>query len=219
MPLPLMAGALAFKGIKAAAKTKLVKKAGSAILKGVKKTVTAARKAPAVVKKNALPAAKFVGTAAAYEAVGMGIKKATAPRGINPYSELPTRGGAMPGLPALPGRPGALQSPVPMSTGSGQFATMPDVLQLNHPNIRTFYRAPKGYVIVRDPATGQYYGAVRKDVARRAGLWKPAAKPPISATDWKHYKSAKRVEKKLKKIAGPALRKYSRSSPAKGKRK
>jgi hypothetical protein len=77
--------------------------------------------------------------------------------------------------------------------------------------LKTYVRAPRGYVIVRD-ASGRPF-AVNRQIARQFGIWRPAAKPPISATDWKHYKRNKAIEKKLVKIARPALRAHSR--PAK----
>jgi len=82
--------------------------------------------------------------------------------------------------------------------------------------LKIFYRAPKGYVIVKDP-TGRPY-AVMKDVARKFGLWTPPAKPPISATDWKNYKRNKIIEKRLLKIAAPAMRK-KRASGSQPRRK
>lgn len=70
--------------------------------------------------------------------------------------------------------------------------------------LRVYYRAPKGYVVVRDPSGKPY--AVLKSVARSFGLWKPARKPPISATDWKNFKRNQAIEKKLKKIVPARLR-------------
>jgi len=87
---------------------------------------------------------------------------------------------------------------------------VPQFLQqfsLDDSYLRVYYRAPKGYVIIRD-ASGKPYAVLRK-IAQQFGLWKPSARPPISATEWKHYKANKRIEKKLVKIARPALRKHS----------
>lgn len=70
--------------------------------------------------------------------------------------------------------------------------------------LKTYVRAPKGFVVLRD-ASGRPF-AVQKEIAKFFGLWKPAAKPPISATDWKHYKRNKQIEKKLKKVAAPVIR-------------
>lgn len=61
-------------------------------------------------------------------------------------------------------------------------------------------KAPKGYVIV-DMPDGSGKKAVLKSVARSLGLWKPAKKPPISASEWNKLKTADRVRKKAKKIA------------------
>lgn len=126
--------------------------------------------------------------------------------------------GAFRGGPAQPALPQYQTGPLPYSpTATGGKMTdvyargqaLPDVLDPSA--LRQYFRAPKGYVVVRDPASGSIM-AVRKDVARRAGLWKPSAKPPISATDWKHYRSACKVEKVIRKIASREIRKARASS-------
>jgi len=65
--------------------------------------------------------------------------------------------------------------------------------------MKTYFRAPKGYVIVRDAVTGLPH-AVLKSAARSAGLWKPAKKPPISVGDWQCLLKANRTVKKLKQV-------------------
>lgn len=106
---------------------------------------------------------------------------------------------------------GAPALPVPYAGGTAVGSAyagggmLPEVL--DPASLRTYYRAPKGFVIVRDRATGQI-AVVRKDVARRAHLWTPARKPPISAGDWHRYQTARSVEKKLLKIARHALRRH-----------
>lgn len=112
---------------------------------------------------------------------------------------------------------GAGGLPVPWFKGPGGKLQMPwndpripDYLKqfaLDDAYLKTYVRAPKGYVILRD-SSGRPF-AVNKQVARSMGLWKPAAKPPISATDYKHFKRNKTIEKKLRKIAGPVLRKHT----------
>jgi hypothetical protein len=97
---------------------------------------------------------------------------------------------------------------------------IPDYLKqfaLDDAYLKTYVRAPKGYVILRD-SSGRPF-AVNKSVARSMGLWKPAAKPPISATDYKHFKRNKTIEKRLRKIAGPALRRNTTRVAASTKRK
>ena len=97
---------------------------------------------------------------------------------------------------------------------------LPDYLKpyaLDASQLRQFVRAPKGYVIVHDAAGTPY--AILKQIARMYHLWKPSAKPPIRATDYKHYKRNKVIEKKLKKIAGPIYRKHGSRSPAPSSRK
>jgi len=126
-----------------------------------------------------------------------------------------TAGGAG-GLPVpwWKGPGGKLQMP-------GSDPRIPDYLKqfaLDDAYLKPYYRAPKGYVVLRD-GQGRPF-AVNKAIARSMGLWKPSAKPPISATDYKHFKRNKTIEKKLKKIAGPLLRKHTtRSSAPAGKRK
>lgn len=85
-----------------------------------------------------------------------------------------------------------------------QLAQLPVVVE---PNQVMRNRAPAGYVLVRraDPQTGEErVFAVLESVARAMRLVKPRSKPPISATDWKKLKTAKRVETKAKKIAQTA---------------
>jgi hypothetical protein len=71
--------------------------------------------------------------------------------------------------------------------------------------LRPYYRAPRGYVVVRDTQSGKYIG-VRKADARQLGLWRPKPKPPISVRDWHAYKSAIKTEKKIKKVFSHSFR-------------
>lgn len=111
------------------------------------------------------------------------------------------------GLPALPA---GMNLPVP---GMGAPATMgdrsifrndPNVIEAVKPwaiskaNLKTYYRAPKGFVIVYDSAGDPY--ALPRKMAMWLRLWKPAAKPPISVGDWQAVKRADRTVKKMKKI-------------------
>lgn len=122
---------------------------------------------------------------------------------------------------------GGLKSLVPWWKGPGGGLQMPwndpQVAQylkqfsLDDSYLKIYYRAPRGYVVVHDAAGRPY--AVLRQIARQFGIWKPAAKPPISATDWKRYKRNRQIEKKLIKIARPALRAHSRPSAAKPRRK
>jgi len=106
------------------------------------------------------------------------------------------------GMPALPSGGGGGASPFTGTAG----AMLPDVLD---PSLmRQYFKAPKGYVVVRDPSTGNVM-AVRRDIAIRNHLWHAGRKPPISAGDWHKYQIAHRVEKKLAKIARRALAKHS----------
>jgi len=115
-------------------------------------------------------------------------------------------GGGAPALPYAAGTGGAAS---PYAGG----AAMPDIL--DPASLSTYYRAPKGYVIVRNKTQGTI-AAVRKDVARRMGVWHPARKPPISAGDWHRYQTAQSVEKKLLKIARHALRRHGSRGGSRG---
>lgn len=137
-----------------------------------------------------------------------GIQQASLPAIPAAKVQLPAlaAGGATSvGIPWWTGPGGKLQAPWSdpkmASTGMDQYGRP---LVLDDAYLKPYYRAPKGYVVVRDP-NGRPY-AMNKWYARKIGMWKPAAKPPISATDWKHYKRNKAIEKKLKKIVPPSLR-------------
>lgn len=200
MPLPIIAA-----GAIAVAKSPIGRRIGGAI-------VGAARsKLGKLFGRGIKKGASVAGTAAVGGIAAERAISAFQPRPAPPMlPNLPAIPGS--GLPALPqGKKGGLQA----YGNTGLQGQLPDMLDLSL--CRNFYRAPKGYVIVRDPSTGQYVGAVRRDVARRAGLWKPSAKPPISATEWKHYKSADRVSKKLKKIAKSEFKTHRHTSTKKGR--
>lgn len=120
-------------------------------------------------------------------------------------------GGGMPAAPMVP-----MQAAAPQMGNRSIFRNDPNVIAALKPyaismhNLRTYYRAPKGFVIVHD-TNGDPFG-LPKNVARAYGLWKPSAKPPISATDWKAFKRAKSVSKKLNKIHADAQRHLTRRS-------
>lgn len=112
------------------------------------------------------------------------------------------------GLPALPGLPG-----LPSAPGMGDrsiFRNDPNVVEALKPyaisahNLKTYYRAPKGFVIVHDQ-NGDPYGLPKK-VAQWAGLWKPGHKPPISVGDYQALKKADRTVRKFRKIFSIAAR-------------
>jgi hypothetical protein len=60
-------------------------------------------------------------------------------------------------------------------------------------------KVPRGYVVVVDPQTKQKVGML-KAVARHCKLWKPARKPPISASDWRCLQKANMTVKKLDRV-------------------
>jgi len=166
-----------------------VAKGIKSIYYGLKKPMPKVGPTISSLVKKVGSAATTVGTFAAADLLAGQMSKAlTGPAGLS----MPSLGG----LSSLQNR------------GASMPSVMPDVLD---PSVlKTYYRAPKGYVIVRDPASGQVM-AVRKAIAKAYHLWKPARKPPISASDWHHYQRNRQLEKKLLKIAGPALRKRSSS--------
>lgn len=126
---------------------------------------------------------------------------------------------------AAAGGPGGL--PVPFWKGPGGKLQLPwndprvaeylKPYSLDDAYLKPYYRAPKGFVVLKD-ASGRPF-AVQKEIAKFFGLWKPAAKPPISATDWKHYKRNKAIEKKLTKVAAPVIAKARKSARDSASRK
>jgi len=167
------------------------------LVKGGRKVWSAIKKPRPRVKATIKALGAAAGTVGSFAAAdllaGQMTRAMTGPAGLG-------------GLPALPGL-GAMGGGVPTpGLRAGEGGYLPEVIDKSL--LRTYYRAPKGYVVVANRATGEVY-AVRRDVARRLKLWKPAAKPPISATDYKHFKRNRIIEKKLRKIAGPIYKKHS----------
>lgn len=63
---------------------------------------------------------------------------------------------------------------------------------------------PPGYVAVDTDNDGRTDTCMLKAYARECKLWKPKAKPPIKARDYKQMRTAKRVADKLMTIAKDA---------------
>jgi hypothetical protein len=174
-----------------------VKSAYYAVKAPVPKTGAVGNAIGSLVKKMGA-AAGVVGTYTAADLVAGQMSKAlTGPAGFS-----------LPAL-SLGGGLSAMQS----RAGGTIASAMPDVLDTSA--LKTYYRAPRGYVIVRDPGTGAVV-AVRKAIARAYHLWKPARKPPISASDWHHYQRNQALEKKLLRIAAPALRHKHKTTAVRG---
>lgn len=101
-------------------------------------------------------------------------------------------------------------STLPTFPGGGDFsllagtALMTPVAQAQ--TVTRYARAPKGYVAVTHPGTGQRLW-VEKNLAYRAGLAKRRRKPPFTAKEWNSLKTAARVEEKMKRMS-KSLRKY-----------
>lgn len=176
-----------------------------------------------ITKVASKPVVKMAAATAATLGITSAVQSATAPQTL---PALPAGGG----LPALPGLqtqaiqqagPGGL--PVPWFKGPGGALQMPwndpripQMLRqysLDDAYLRPSVRAPRGYVVIRD-ASGRPY-AVERSIAIKLKMWRPARKPPISAGEWNQYKTAKRVAKKLMKIAGPEVRSRQRKAGAK----
>lgn len=99
---------------------------------------------------------------------------------------------ALPGMPAMPstvGRRGIFQNDPNIAAQMQGFA-------ISKANLKVCYRAPKGFVVLRDEK-GDPYG-FPKEFAKQMGLWRPSRKPPISAGDWHSLQRANKVVNKLK---------------------
>jgi len=124
------------------------------------------------------------------------------------------------GYPALPTAPPPGGSPVFQTQGAARSSyVMPNLdasmiaqleaagLMIGFSALRTFHRSPsKKHVIVHPTPTQTF--ALEKGLARKWGLWKPSAKPPISAGDWHAITRANHVIKKLKHM-GSEVRKVA----------
>lgn len=95
----------------------------------------------------------------------------------------------------VPGGGGVPVTPLPgIMPGFDHLAAfMQPVLQATPTMV---YRAPKGYVTVTHPQTGQK-AFVLKSIAKGAGLYKERKKAPISGKEWAMMQKAKRLENKL----------------------
>lgn len=79
-------------------------------------------------------------------------------------------------------------------------AEIPDAIKafaLDDRYLMTYYKAPRGYVVVRD-ADGKPF-PLNKKIAQQMGYWKPAKKPLLSIRDTQSIKRAGRAIEKLKK--------------------
>lgn len=152
--------------------------------------------------KNALKSVPVVGTAyAAYDTVSS--VSSLLGGGGSGRSSLPALPSGMPSMRAAPAMALPLPGTVPGMGRRSIFRDDPNVpanieqFAIPQRELRVYYRAPKGFVVLRDP-NGQAFG-VPKAVARNFG-WRPARKPPISVGDWRAVQRADRTVKKMKKI-------------------
>ena len=134
---------------------------------------------------------------------GVGTVLTGASIGLTAYDMLKGSGSnaGMPPLPTIANGGGILPAS-PMAGKRTIFGNDPNVTAELKPsviskgNLSTYYRAPKGYVVMRDQV-GDPMG-VPKYLARRYG-WKPAKKPLLSIRDTNSLKTAGRAIKKLQK--------------------
>jgi len=131
-----------------------------------------------------------------------------------------------PKLPALPGMaPGfgntGFAGNSPYAGDRGIFQNDPNVPDWMKPaaiaktNLKTFYRAPRGYVVMYD-AVGDPYG-IPRDLARKYLGWKPAKKPLLSIRDTNAIRQAGRAIKKLQNAEKMAKKIANWKSPSRTK--
>lgn len=150
--------------------------------------------------RRALKAAPIVGTAyAAYDIAkdignvyGKPKSSRLAPPALAGIPMLTTPGTGGTGI--IPKGPGGRMQ-LPWSDPSTP--TSLQQFSLDDQYLKTYYRAPKGYVVVRD-ANGRPFPML-KWAARKFGMWKPNKKPPISVGEHQAIKRADRAVKKIKK--------------------
>jgi len=153
----------------------------------------------AVVKAATSPAGTLAiaGTALLAGGGGGGGGVPALPGGVMAPSQFPGTGG----LPWWKGPGGKLQAP-------WSDPRVPEILKsfsLDDAYLKTYYRAPKGYIVLRD-SSGRPFACL-KTIAKQFGLWHAKPKPIISIRDWHSYQRAERVEKKLLHIAKRAMAK------------
>lgn len=148
-----------------------------------------------------------VGTALGIAGGALSVYDALQPKSPSmPSLPIPTTGGINPNL--------SMAMPMNFDRNPGILPRGPGgslALPFNNPNagslapwslddqyLRTYYRAPKGYVVLRDQDGKPF--PVEKRIARELGYWKPNKKPPISVSDWQALKKSSRTIKKLKRV-------------------
>jgi len=88
---------------------------------------------------------------------------------------------------------------LPAQTGGGTVNGC-NLQVMVQPQAKTIHKAPRGYVIVQHPQTGQKV-AMLKSVARSCGLWKPRQKPIMTAADARTLRRAASLTKKVDRVA------------------
>jgi hypothetical protein len=100
--------------------------------------------------------------------------------------------------PKIPNGNGVVKPPKPIQPGNGQVHGCPQTVALQ---MEQRAKCPPGYVAVDSNGDGVNDVCMQKASARACGLWKPARKPPISASQYRTLKTANSVAKKVKRIA------------------
>lgn len=146
------------------------------------------------------------------------VRKATSGGGGGGLPGLPSYASGLPALPGMPagggvaGPPGAFVTQaasrgshvMPMLTMDMIKALELSGQMIGFKDLKPMYKSPRRGLVIVHPqlAPGQAPAtfALDKKLARAWGLWKPSAKPPISAGDWNSIQRANRVVKKLAKV-------------------
>lgn len=119
----------------------------------------------------------------------------------------PDSGGGLPQLAGMGGMGG--MGGGQMVPGSGvqgekymSLSQMPAMIPPTSPLMRTYHRAPRGYVIMHAVVNGQVVAyALRKDVAKAQGhKVRHHHKPPISVGEWHALQKSHHVIKKMRKV-------------------
>jgi len=176
----------------------------------------------AAAKLSRSPLGKVAGMVPGLGTVVSGIGLASAAYGG--YSALTSKTGA-----ALPAMPGGMLPAMPGGGGggfSGQAGPGDRSILRNDPNVvealkawaipmrglRSYYRAPKGYVVVKDNV-GDPMG-IPKAMAKTYFGWKPAKKPLLSIRDTSALKRAGVAIKKLQNAEKMARKIANWKTPA-----
>lgn len=162
----------------------------------------ALKKVGKAIVKN--PVSKFAG--AALPGVGLAVGAAQLADAAGLLGGSSKKGGLppLPGTGILPAMSGGVPEVTKSMGDRSIFKNDPNVIEALKPfaiskgNLKAYYRAPKGFVIMYDQV-GDPYG-IPRNIAKQYLGWKPSKKPPISVKDWEAFKRSNSVMNKLKAI-------------------